>query len=181
VTDGARVAALVVVAALAIACRKNAGTAPPDAAAPDTTAAEEPAASADDPLGAPEQALADNAARLRELGVVLESDEEERKRTKTDDVPATEPTKPVPRDFESAATRCDELCGLADTACGLRVQICGLAQDHVGESRYEAACWRATDQCTRASAACDDCTTGRERDRGDKGGTAGAAGSCRPG
>ncbi len=183
-TDRRRVAAALALAALVVACRKEApSTATPDASPPPDAAA----AVVEDPLDGPERALADNATRLRALGVTLESperdDERNRKatvppKTTTDDVkgdPDTEPssTKPTTKNVEPAAnaTRCTELCGLADTACELRTQICGLADEHVGESRYEAACWRANDQCTRASAACDDC----------KGAAAGAAGSCNAG
>lgn len=177
-TDSGRVGAVLVACMLLVACRKNA----PRTGTPDTTSVppEAGAAIVEDPLDGPEQALADNATQLRALGVALDGDDEPKGDTETSprardenahDDPASEESKPVPKTVEPAANRCAELCGLADTACELRTQICGLAQDHVGESRYEAACWRANDQCTRASAACDDC----------KGSTAGAAGSCAPG
>lgn len=176
-TDRRRVAVAFALAALVVACRKESpGTATPDTSAPPDTAA----AVVEDPLDGPERALADNATRLRALGVTLESaegDEDFRRRaTETEDTtrdPTTQPSSKLkPKTVEPAANdRCTELCGLADTACELRTQICGLADEHVGESRYEAACWRANDQCTRASAACDDC----------KGSAAGAAGSCNAG
>jgi len=163
-----RVAMALVVGALAVACKKDgqSGTATPDAMGTSPGAAE------GDPLAGPEQALRANADELRAIGVVLDGDDD------GGAVPATpepapepdddeEPAKPKPEPV-TAATRCDAVCQLADTACELRTQICDLAQDHVGESRYEAACWRATDQCTRASTACEEC----------RGTTAGTADGC---
>jgi hypothetical protein len=162
VVDRRRVLLVLLVGATIVACKnKEAATAAPEAAG-----AASPGEG--DPLAEPERALADNAAKLRSVGVALEGDAE-------DELDATEPANVAPAPPGNAkanelpaATRCDTLCQLADTACELRTQICDLAQDHVGESRYESACWRATDQCTRASAACEDC----------RGTTAGTADGC---
>ena len=167
-----RVVMALVVGALAVACKKDgqSGTATPDAMGTS------PGGGVSDPLAGPEQALRANADELRAMGVVLDGDDgggavpaspepEPEPEPEPDD--DEEPAKPKPEPV-TAATHCDAVCQLADTACELRTQICDLAQDHVGESRYEAACWRATDQCTRASTACDQC----------RGTTAGTADGC---
>jgi hypothetical protein len=54
-------------------------------------------------------------------------------------------------------TRCETICGLAETTCELRDRVCGMAEDHPDDVRYEAACRRAGDQCSAATEHCDSC------------------------
>ncbi|MBC8069816.1 MAG: hypothetical protein IAG13_15875 [Deltaproteobacteria bacterium] len=55
-------------------------------------------------------------------------------------------------------SRCTRTCELTTAICGLRGQICELAAEHDDEPRYAAACSRASDDCERATEACDDCS-----------------------
>ena len=172
VIDRRLFAVVVFVGASTLACKRQM----PGASAPEAMGTASASPGAGDPLAQPEQALANNAEELRALGVVLDDDDF---RNETNDASEPANAEPMPqpqrdddadKDDAPAATRCEALCQLADTACELRTQICDLAQDHIGESRYEAACWRATDQCTRASTACEGC----------RGSTAGTADGCAP-
>jgi len=147
--------------ALAGACKKSAS---PGSAAPDTSTA---AGAGDvDPLADPERALQENRARLQALGVPLADgkdkldarppEAEPELDTKPDTSVAPQTERPA-NEPSASASSCTEICGLASTACDLQTQICRLAEEHVGESRYENACWQASDQCTRGSDACDTC------------------------
>jgi hypothetical protein len=150
-----------------------------------------------DPLGDAEARIADNASRMRALGIELgEIDTKKKPDAPPDEQkpagppdeqsedptapivdddrsnaqpktppPQVEPTKPAPPDPGATATnqsreddRCTQICELADVACGLEQQVCRLADTHVGEPRYEDACWRARDQCERGRDACDECS-----------------------
>ena len=118
-----------------------------------------------DPLADAESRLAENASRLRALGIVL--DEARQPAVVT---PPPPPPKPDPKSEPEHARkaagstrdvpRCDELCELSEIACGLQERICSLADSHVGDPRYEDACWRARDQCDRSSDACNECSAG---------------------
>lgn len=55
------------------------------------------------------------------------------------------------------SNRCTRVCDIATAICGLADQICSLASDHEGETRYVAACERATLDCKHAETACEDC------------------------
>jgi hypothetical protein len=54
-------------------------------------------------------------------------------------------------------TRCETICGLAETTCELRERVCAMTEDHPDDVRYEAACRRAEDQCSAATEHCDRC------------------------
>ncbi|HWB74841.1 MAG TPA: hypothetical protein VG755_07790 [Nannocystaceae bacterium] len=162
-----------VVLGLACACKSTGASAPP-------------ATSAVDPLADAESRLADNATNMRALGLELgatATKDEERKSAESppppppplDDGPSgggsknVAPTKPEPAtETETSATsastrandRCEQICELAEVACGLQEQICTLAESHVGEPRYEDACWRARDQCDVGQDACAACSAG---------------------
>src|SRR5262249_29800923 len=143
--------AIVFIVALPCAC----AVAKKGANAPERTAA--------DPLHDAQMQLADNATRLRALGIELgearHRDLEPRKGERLDaaEPPADAPPPPPPPPptepeierepaRKAAASRgnrrCDEICELADVACGLQERICALADTHVGDPRYEDACWR---------------------------------------
>lgn len=150
-----------------------------------------------DPLGDAESRIADNAAKMRALGIELAQTREQKPDAPpTAEPPQPEPTKPAPEtELEEArrkqppsdprppvvapepvtpappsqapspatkqsgeTDRCAQICELADVACGLEQQVCRLADLHVGEPRYEDACWRARDQCERGRDACDECS-----------------------
>ncbi len=190
-----------------VACKPH----PKSAGAPEARTA---TGSAHDPLGDAESRIADNAARMRALGMQLReppadrdfrrelddaTEEEPAKNKRKPDAardeprpteqpttpgrpgpaptdvspPPPPPTKPVtpptaepeqPKGEPSTATgdedgRCTQICELADVACGLEQQVCRLAELHVGEPRYEDACWRARDQCEVGRDACDECSS----------------------
>lgn len=63
----------------------------------------------------------------------------------------------VALDDARAPTRCETICGLAQTTCELRDRVCTMAEDHPDDVRYEAACRRAGDQCSAATEHCDSC------------------------
>lgn len=131
-----------------------------------------------DPLADAESQLADNATQLRALGLQLGTraakDEEMRKSAEPPSPPppppddgtknVVAPTRAEPETTTSSAAstraddRCTQICELAEVACALQQQICTLAESHVGEPRYEDACWRARDQCDVGQDACDECS-----------------------
>lgn len=152
---------------LACACKATGTSAPP--------------ATASDPLADAESRLADNATNMRalglELGATAAKDEEPRKSAGApppppppplDDGPEGGGTKNVAPKAEPetsattastrASDRCTQICDLAAVACELQEQICTLAESHVGEPRYEDACWRARDQCDVGQDACTACS-----------------------
>jgi hypothetical protein len=56
-----------------------------------------------------------------------------------------------------APTRCERLCGLAESTCDLRDRICRMAERHFGDIRYVASCLRAEDQCEAVRGQCESC------------------------
>lgn len=160
--------ALVLLVAAAASCRKAAA---PTSATPGTKQAQD--------LDAAEAELARTAAALRQLGVgaaprrpaqPVASDDQISTGDENDGggngepMPVTpQPPPPNPHattEPEQPVAACQRICELADVACELEQRICGLADTHVGEARYENACYYARDQCELARDACDDCGRG---------------------
>ncbi len=178
---------------LAVACKKDAASAPPGQAMPFADARF-------DELAAAQAELARNAIELDAVGVVVVArakgtaaqepgpskddiapgadDELGRGRrersTKVPADPAPRATNPKrapaspeppavpgtsPDPASSSNTTYQRICALAEIACDLSGRICTLSEDHVGEARYEDACWNAEQQCEQASDACSDCGT----------------------
>jgi hypothetical protein len=54
-------------------------------------------------------------------------------------------------------TRCERLCGLAQSTCDLRDRICRMAERHFGDIRYATSCQRAEDQCDAVRSQCESC------------------------
>lgn len=125
--------------ALALACNKQGG----ETAAPGADAA----------TAAPEATSIDDLERqLGQLHGELEQQAVREQGAPTGDHAAD-------ASENAASSRCTRTCELATAICGLRAQICELADDHEDEPRYAAACSRASDDCDRATEACDDCST----------------------
>ncbi len=155
-----RAATLVALAVLATAsCRKEGATAMPmrDEGSP-----------AD--FDAAEAELARTAAALRQLGVgaapkqpVVDENDGHGGGGGSEPPPVTSPPQQDPRPTAtteaeaSTSNACHRICELADVACELEQRICTLADAHVGEARYENACYYARDQCELARDACADC------------------------
>jgi hypothetical protein len=59
---------------------------------------------------------------------------------------------------DTAGSRCTRTCELATAICGLRGQICELADEHEDEPRYAEVCSLASEDCDRATEACDACS-----------------------
>lgn len=104
-------------------------------------------------------------AELRDQGVRLRTYRKETKGKpphprRTPTTPTTRAPTKGPKNGEVATKDedpCARICTIATTVCELRVRICALADEHAGETRYAAACKRASNDCTRATEACDDC------------------------
>jgi hypothetical protein len=102
-------------------------------------------------------ALEEHEKDLREEGVRLKTyRKEEDAQTKHPKRVVTPTTKPA----DSVATKKEDpqarICAIATSVCEIRSRICTLATEHEDEPRYAAACKRATNDCKRATEACDD-------------------------
>jgi hypothetical protein len=167
----ARIAAVGLVAAVltAPACKRP--TAAGESAAPTT-------------LDQAQQRLAANADALAAEGIAVPSGEAARVTEDEDDLgdaqfgqdaEAEEASPPAPDEPAVTSqrredrrvtvhkartrtqTRCERVCGLAESTCELQLQICELAERHATDTRYADACDRAALQCDAAAAECHRC------------------------
>jgi len=118
-------------------------------------------------IDALEARLTAHEAQLRSYGVApsrraAEGAEDRQKAAESADEArySGEPTATAPAAAGGGAGpthRCETICGLSSSICQLRDNICALAPRHPDEPRYEAACQRATEDCTIATEACHAC------------------------
>lgn len=138
----------------------------PEGATTPTDASEGPPA--DINIDALEARLASHEAQLRTYGVApskraveraenLQKAEESADEARYSREPA--PTAPAAAAGGDAGPlhRCETICDLSSSICQLRDNICALAPRHPDEPRYQAACQRATEDCTISTEACHAC------------------------